>query len=217
MIECNLGETIYVSEIITELNKKAYKSQMVPIGSIIMYYGNIAELPSNWIVCDGTNGTPDLRNMFIQGTNIEAEIGDIGGNKDIVNSLHSHTMTIDENGTHNHDVTMTDENNHVHTGSVGSELHTHNMFDTSLGWVPSGYYELNNHALVNPDTPLTTLVSGEHVHGFETLVDGGHTHEITMTIENNHTHTVNISDSGEDPIDKNLPPYTYLHYIKRIS
>lgn len=42
---------------------------LVPSGGIIMFTGLTA--PSGWSLCDGTNGTPDLRNMFIvsQGNN----------------------------------------------------------------------------------------------------------------------------------------------------
>jgi hypothetical protein len=40
----------------------------VPVGTIVMWHGN--ELPNNnWRICNGKNGTPDLRNKFIQGAN----------------------------------------------------------------------------------------------------------------------------------------------------
>lgn len=35
------------------------------IGGIIMWSGTIATIPSNYQLCDGTNGTPDLRNQFV--------------------------------------------------------------------------------------------------------------------------------------------------------
>jgi len=34
-------------------------------GMIILWYGNIASIPQGWALCDGNNGTPDLRNKFI--------------------------------------------------------------------------------------------------------------------------------------------------------
>jgi len=45
---------------------------VIPVGGIIMWSGTIAELNtnsalSNWRLCDGSNGTPDLRNRFIVG------------------------------------------------------------------------------------------------------------------------------------------------------
>ena len=39
----------------------------LPIGTIIIYYGDLNRIPSKWRLCDGANGTPDLRNVFVQG------------------------------------------------------------------------------------------------------------------------------------------------------
>jgi hypothetical protein len=39
----------------------------VPTGGIIMWSGTIATIPAGWALCDGSNGTPDLRNRFIAG------------------------------------------------------------------------------------------------------------------------------------------------------
>ena len=45
-----------------------------PIGSIIAYSGLLGSIPSNWHICDGTDGTPDLRDRFLMGT---ANAGDV--------------------------------------------------------------------------------------------------------------------------------------------
>lgn len=47
------------------------KNQIVPSGSIIAYYPKDGKLidnppPEGWAVCDGTNGTPDLRGRFLR-------------------------------------------------------------------------------------------------------------------------------------------------------
>ena len=52
---------------------------MVPIGGIIMWSGTEAALPANWKVCDGTNGTPDLRGKFVRGGNVANPSGTTGG------------------------------------------------------------------------------------------------------------------------------------------
>ena len=47
---------------------------VVPIGGIIMWSGTIASLASsapNFKLCDGNNGTPDLRNRFVIGANAD--------------------------------------------------------------------------------------------------------------------------------------------------
>lgn len=37
---------------------------LIPVGGIIMWYGPIASIPAGYHICDGTAGTPDLRNRF---------------------------------------------------------------------------------------------------------------------------------------------------------
>ena len=39
----------------------------IPVGGIIMWSGTIASIPSGWSLCDGSNGTPDLRDRFVVG------------------------------------------------------------------------------------------------------------------------------------------------------
>lgn len=40
---------------------------LLPRGMIMMWSGSVATVPAGWLLCDGTNGTPDLRNRFIVG------------------------------------------------------------------------------------------------------------------------------------------------------
>ena len=47
---------------------------LCPVGSIIAYSGLKSQIPSNWHLCDGTGGTPDLRDRFLMGT---ANAGDL--------------------------------------------------------------------------------------------------------------------------------------------
>jgi microcystin-dependent protein len=46
---------------------------LVPTGGIIMWSGKIADIPSGWYLCDGNNGTPDLRDRFIVGARQDAD------------------------------------------------------------------------------------------------------------------------------------------------
>lgn len=36
-------------------------------GMIVLWSGDVGEIPAGWQLCDGTNGTPDLRNRFLVG------------------------------------------------------------------------------------------------------------------------------------------------------
>ena len=69
----------------------------VPAGSIIPWYGNLANIPDGFALCDGKNGTPDLRNRFIVGAGNTYKLSDIGGEdavklKPSQTSSHYHTF-----------------------------------------------------------------------------------------------------------------------------
>lgn len=69
---------------------------MVPQGAIIMWSGSLSNIPDGWGLCDGTNGTPDLRDRFMRGWTDGVDPGDTGGG-----SSHSHTAN-----SHSHGVKM---------------------------------------------------------------------------------------------------------------
>lgn len=66
-----------------------------PVGGIIMWSGLIASIPSGWLLCDGTNGTPDLRDRFIVGAGSSYSVAGTGGSKDAIVVSHTHTGTTD--------------------------------------------------------------------------------------------------------------------------
>ena len=88
-------------------------SSWVPINGIIMYSGTLtaAEALTNWAICDGSNGTPDLRDKFVLGVGSTANpstasIDDEGGTADAVVVDHSHgagTLATGDD-THTHQV-----------------------------------------------------------------------------------------------------------------
>jgi hypothetical protein len=51
----------------------------IPAGSIIMWSGSIGAIPSGYVICDGTNGTPDLRDRFVVGSGNTFAVGNTGG------------------------------------------------------------------------------------------------------------------------------------------
>ncbi len=53
----------------TDLYGRDFNIVTFPRGMILMWSGSITEIPRGWALCDGTNGTPDLRGKFIQGAN----------------------------------------------------------------------------------------------------------------------------------------------------
>ena len=76
-------------------------SSLFEQGMIMMWYGNVQSIPSGWVLCDGNNNTPDLRNRFVvgAGTGGNYSPGDRGGADSV-------TLSIDEMPTHKHDTTV---------------------------------------------------------------------------------------------------------------
>ena len=60
-------------------------------GMIIAWYGNTGNIPTGFVLCDGNNSTPDLRDRFIVGAGSAYSPGDTGGSKDAVLVSHFHT------------------------------------------------------------------------------------------------------------------------------
>jgi len=117
--------------------------QIVPIGSILLWSGSIASIPTNWALCNGSNGTPDLRNRFIVGanvdnagvanTNITGSNTQTGGTKDAIVVDHTHSVS---------------DPGHVHsiTGTIFSQT-----FGPNIGVGASSTY-----SKVNPNTNSAT-------------------------------------------------------------
>lgn len=64
-----------------------------PTGGIIMWSGSVGSIPSGWALCDGANGTPDLRNRFIVGAGLSYNVAATGGSPDAVAVSHTHTVS----------------------------------------------------------------------------------------------------------------------------
>jgi hypothetical protein len=74
---------------------------LIPSGGIIMWSGSIASIPSGWLLCNGSNGTPDLRNRFVVGAGSTYSVNGTGGSADAIVVSHTHTATVTDPG-HNH-------------------------------------------------------------------------------------------------------------------
>jgi len=79
-------------------------STTIPTGVIVMWSGSIVSIPSGWLLCNGSNGTPDLRNRFVVGAGSTYAVGATGGSADAI--VVSHTHTINDPG-HSHTYTAT--------------------------------------------------------------------------------------------------------------
>lgn len=76
----------------------ATPSESLPINSVIMWVGTLETIPTGWHLCDGEDGTFDLRGMFILGAGGKYNLGDTGGSEEVTLTvgqmpIHSHTAT----------------------------------------------------------------------------------------------------------------------------
>jgi len=79
----------------------------VPTGAIFLWSGSIASIPEGYVICDGANGTPDLRDRFVVGAGSTYAVGANGG---VTAHGHDYTTVI----AHSHTVNITDSG-HAHT------------------------------------------------------------------------------------------------------
>lgn len=84
----------------------------VPIGTIVAWYNQNADLskiPEGWKICDGNNGTPDLRGRFILGQGLgmnltQRKMSDRGGDETV-------KLTVEQMPKHSHKYTSGDSGN----------------------------------------------------------------------------------------------------------
>jgi len=103
------------TEILTGDIFNDYKTQIkrgVPSGVITMWGGATANIPNGWALCDGTNGTPDLRDRFVVGAGNTYNVDDTGGADSV-------QLTEAEMPSHSHNFTLNNETSGGSPGLIG--------------------------------------------------------------------------------------------------
>jgi hypothetical protein len=85
----------------------------IPTGGIILWSGSTGSIPATWFLCDGTNGTPDLRNSFIVGAGSTYAVNATGGSADAIVVTHTHTAT---------STSVVTDPGHLHQVPAGDQL-----------------------------------------------------------------------------------------------
>ena len=89
-------------------------------GMILIWSGSIGQISSiagGWVLCDGSNGTPDLRDRFVIGAGNAYSVAQTGGSADAVIVTHTHGATSTSTST---STTTATDSGHQHTIYGGS-------------------------------------------------------------------------------------------------
>ncbi len=188
----------------------------VPSGLIAMWSGEATSIPDGWALCDGQNGTPDLRNRFIVGAGDEYTAGATGG--EATHTLaagempaHSHDISV-SGGSHSHGASSYSAGSHSHTGSTniaGSHTHAIHAHSTVKLAVRGDDSALSEYGSETTDT------SGSHSHTISINDAGSHSHTISVSSAN-HSHTASAGTTGEGRAHENRPPYYALAFIMKL-
>ena len=101
----------------TKVATTAYvANNAIPSGGIIIWSGSSSAIPSGWYLCNGSNGTPDLRNRFVVGAGSTYAVGNTGGTKDAI--VVSHTHSVSDPG-HSHTIGFQNHTIDQNAGSAG--------------------------------------------------------------------------------------------------
>jgi hypothetical protein len=83
----------------------------IPAGGIFLWSGSIGSIPAGYVLCNGSNGTPDLRDRFVVGAGSTYAVDGTGGSANAIVVSHTHTATSTSTVTdpgHNHTYTRYD-------------------------------------------------------------------------------------------------------------
>ena len=74
-------------------------------GMIMLWSGAIVNIPAGWLLCDGTSGTPNLRDRFVVGAGSTYAVAGTGGSTTIAEAnlpSHAHAAGTLTGGAHTH-------------------------------------------------------------------------------------------------------------------
>lgn len=198
-------------------------TNILPAGVITLWSGSIVSIPAGWYLCDGTNGTPNLRDRFVVGAGTTYAVGATGGSASVTLDAtmipgHTHTFSattsaVSNDHTHNFSGTSSGQSaTHSHAVNDPGHNHLYTFKSVTGGYLGGGDPNsvLNTNAYTSTQTTGITLgnASSDHTHTYSGTTSG---------ISANHTHTVSgtSASTGGGLSHENRPPYYALAYIMK--
>jgi hypothetical protein len=189
-----VATTQYVKDAVSTVTA-LFGTTNIPQGGIIMYTGVTA--PSGWALCNGSNGTPDLRDKFVIGAGLNYAYGTTGGSANTVLPVHTHnavsTFTGYRMGTHSHNIF---DPGHNHSFRIGQGAGT--LQPPLGGWNYVGTYPGSPFNLHNQPAATGIVIQPESAG-----TPGG---AVATAIE----------VTGSPTANTNIPPYYALCYIMKL-
>lgn len=98
----------------------------IPKGGIIIWSGMESNIPEGWHLCDGTNGTPDLRDRFVLGAGNKYSVDETGGSEEV-------TLTVEQMPRHDHRIISAVGNEKTGARRFPIEYKTDDIPTTTVG------------------------------------------------------------------------------------
>jgi microcystin-dependent protein len=198
----------------------------IPTGAILLWSGSIASIPSGFVICDGTSGTPDLRDRFVVGAGSSYAVAATGGANTVALAeanlaAHTHSVsgTTASDGAHTHNVSGNTSNtgahthnvsgntsntgDHAHNGSTSNTgSHSHNSDNQSAQNDGSSSENVSSRKISsgqaqNNSAVSTTSNTGAHSHNFTTANAGAHSHTLSGTADSAGAHSHTLSGTAD--------------------
>ena len=175
----------------------------IPKGTILSWFGKSSDIPEGFALCDGTKGTPDLRNRFLVGAGSNYALGDTGGEDQV-------RLTNQQIGNHYH-----------YWSSLYSNRDYEEFQRSGLKIVKFGYDSFNSSLF---DAPFP---AGKKM----TLVFTNNPNSANTSGVKLSARLISVSDFSSEPMEyitslavgtdaqeahENRPPYYALHYIMKL-
>lgn len=196
---------------------------LIPPGIIVPYWGTTA--PPGWRVCDGTNGTPDLRGRFLVGARPGLLVGTALGietHSFATSTDGNHIHTTDVQGWHTHGAWTDVQGWHAHGGATAGHVlttsqlpaHTHGLAVwAGSGAAGGGLNSFTGNGLGGVSTDPTGS-NEAHAHGIGG--DGNHAHNIGVNGSGDHAHNVYAAGAHAHTISfDNRPPSAVVLWIMK--
>lgn len=191
-----------------DLASTGFVHNILPYGSVVMWYGRRTKIPTGWVICDGTNGTPDLRNRFVVGADGDySPTGTFRSPGSSISGVFSAT-----GGSTSFDLSKVPAHSHIasftgiptsHSHGLNDPGHQHFFYDL-LGGQDANNGGGNGKKYTPTQTvPTSSELTGITIRSTTTTAVGTVTVEATGTIYGNNTQII--------------PPFTAVYYIMKVT